>query len=176
MRYSHQRELILREVLKRTDHPTAEQICTSLRAECPRLSLGTVYRDLNTLVEIGKIRRVSIPGEADRFDGQTECHQHLWCTKCHQVESLYIDPAKLSDCVRPLQQMCGRRRAVSGPEPGLGRSNRMDCDIRPAARRYTERFRRSSFFAPAISYVCGRVSLCKNRTPSFHNGVRFVIS
>lgn len=73
MRYSHQRELILREVLGRKDHPTAEQICTSLRAECPRLSLGTVYRDLNTLVEIGKIRRVSIPGEADRFDGEVAC-------------------------------------------------------------------------------------------------------
>lgn len=65
MRYSHQRELILREVLSRSDYPTAEQICTSLRAVCPRLSLGTVYRDLNTLVDIGKVRRVSIPGEAD---------------------------------------------------------------------------------------------------------------
>lgn len=63
MRYSHQRELILREVLSRSDYPTAEQICTSLRAVCPRLSLGTVYRDLNTLVDIGKVRRVSIPGE-----------------------------------------------------------------------------------------------------------------
>ena len=88
MRYSHQRELILREVLSRTDHPTAEQICTSLRVDCPRLSLGTVYRDLNTLVEIGKIRRVSIPGEADRFDGETTVHQHLWCRKCHSVQSL----------------------------------------------------------------------------------------
>lgn len=58
MRYSHQRELILREVLSRSDYPTAEQICTSLRAVCPRLSLGTVYRDLNTLVDIGKVRRV----------------------------------------------------------------------------------------------------------------------
>lgn len=55
MRYSHQRELILREVLSRSDYPTAEQICTSLRAVCPRLSLGTVYRDLNTLVDIGKV-------------------------------------------------------------------------------------------------------------------------
>lgn len=100
MRYSHQRELILREVLGRTDHPTAEQICTSLRAECPRLSLGTVYRDLNTLVEIGKVRRVSIPGEADRFDGQVERHQHLWCRKCHQVENLYIGPEKLRDLVK----------------------------------------------------------------------------
>ena len=72
MRYSHQRELILREVLSRSDYPTAEQICTSLRAVCPRLSLGTVYRDLNTLVDIGKVRRVSIPGEADRFEGPQE--------------------------------------------------------------------------------------------------------
>lgn len=99
MRYSHQRELILREVLGRKDHPTAEQICSSLRAESPRLSLGTVYRDLNTLVEIGKIRRVSIPGEADRFDGETTPHQHLWCRKCHRVESLYIDPEKLQALV-----------------------------------------------------------------------------
>lgn len=102
MRYSHQRELILREVQSRTDHPTAEQICTSLRAECPRLSLGTVYRDLNTLVEIGKIRRVSIPGQADRFDGETQMHQHLWCTRCHRIESLYIPQEKiqslLDDC------------------------------------------------------------------------------
>lgn len=79
MRYSHQRELILREVLSRSDYPTAEQICTSLRAVCPRLSLGTVYRDLNTLVDIGKVRRVSIPGEADRFEGPQEDHQQLYC-------------------------------------------------------------------------------------------------
>lgn len=90
MRYSHQRELILREVIARTDHPTAEQICTSLRAECPRLSLGTVYRDLNTLVDVGKVRRVSIPGEADRFDGRPEIRQHLYCRQCGKVETMDI--------------------------------------------------------------------------------------
>ena len=87
MRYSHQRELILREVLSRSDYPTAEQICTSLRAVCPRLSLGTVYRDLNTLVDIGKVRRVSIPGEADRFEGPQEDHQQLYCRSCQKVKS-----------------------------------------------------------------------------------------
>ena len=86
MRYSHQRELILREVLSRSDYPTAEQICTSLRAVCPRLSLGTVYRDLNTLVDIGKVRRVSIPGEADRFEGPQEDHQQLYCRSCQKVK------------------------------------------------------------------------------------------
>ena len=85
MRYSHQRELILKEVLSRTDHPTAEQICTSLRAVCPRLSLGTVYRDLNTLVAIGKVRRVSIPGEADRFDaGQPSAYVLPQLPPCYQ--------------------------------------------------------------------------------------------
>lgn len=99
MRYSHQRELIMREVASRNDHPTAEQICTSLRSECPRLSLGTVYRDLNTLVEIGKVRRVSIPGEADRFDGDMNEHQHLYCRVCHKVESLDIPSAGLKDLI-----------------------------------------------------------------------------
>lgn len=99
MRYSHQRELILKEVLSRTDHPTAEQICTSLRAVCPRLSLGTVYRDLNTLVAIGKVRRVSIPGEADRFDGELGSHQHMFCRNCRRVISLPIDPEQLESLV-----------------------------------------------------------------------------
>ena len=95
MRYSHQRELILREVLSREDHPTAEQICTSLRSDCPRLSLGTVYRDLNTLVDIGKIRLVSLPGEADRYEGPAQDHQHLYCRACHKVESIHIPDDQL---------------------------------------------------------------------------------
>lgn len=85
MRYSHQRELILKEVGRRQDYPTAEQICTSLRSECPRLSLGTVYRDLNTLVEVGMIRRVSIPGKADCFDGRTDIHENFYCRTCGRV-------------------------------------------------------------------------------------------
>ncbi|WP_294500588.1 transcriptional repressor [uncultured Gemmiger sp.] len=99
MRYSHQRELILKEVLSRKDHPTAEQICTSLREVCPRLSLGTVYRDLNTLVEIGKVRRVSIPGEADRFDAELGVHQNLFCRKCRKVVSLPISEDTLHNLV-----------------------------------------------------------------------------
>lgn len=99
MRYSHQRELILKEVQKRMDHPTAEQICLSLRQDCPRLSLGTVYRDLNTLVDIGKVRRVSIPGEADRFEGDMTPHQHLYCRKCRKVESVDIPAAQLDSLV-----------------------------------------------------------------------------
>ena len=67
MRYSKQRELVLRTVEQLCDHPTAEEIFDKAAPECPGLSLGTVYRNLNSLVEAGMVRRVSIPGRADRF-------------------------------------------------------------------------------------------------------------
>ena len=62
MRYSKQRELVLHTVEQLCDHPTAEEIFDKAAPECPGLSLGTVYRNLNSLVEAGMVRRVSIPG------------------------------------------------------------------------------------------------------------------
>ena len=52
-------------------------------------------RPLNTLVDIGKVRRVSIPGEADRFEGPQEDHQQLYCRSCQKVKSIHISDAKL---------------------------------------------------------------------------------
>ena len=67
------------------DHPTAEEIYDKAAQECPNLSLGTVYRNLNSLVEAGRVRRVSIPGKADRFDHTLPWHSHLYCTVCGGV-------------------------------------------------------------------------------------------
>ena len=61
MRYSKQRELVLHTVEQLCDHPTAEEIFDKAAPECPGLSLGTVYRNLNSLVEAGMVRRVSHP-------------------------------------------------------------------------------------------------------------------
>ena len=57
MRYSKQRELVLQKVEQLCDHPTAEEIFDLAARECPGLSLGTVYRNLNSLVEAGRVRR-----------------------------------------------------------------------------------------------------------------------
>ena len=61
MRYSHQRERIFRAVSERCDHPTANMVYEQLKLEMPRLSLGTVYRNLNQLADAG---RVIVTGEA----------------------------------------------------------------------------------------------------------------
>ena len=60
MRYSKQRELVLQKVEQLCDHPTAEEIYDEAIKECPGLSLGTVYRNLNSLVDAGRVRRVCI--------------------------------------------------------------------------------------------------------------------
>ena len=85
MRYSKQRELVMQTVQNLCDHPTAEEIYDTAAKECPGLSLGTVYRNLNSLVEAGRVRRVSIPGQADRFDHTLAWHSHLYCTVCGGV-------------------------------------------------------------------------------------------
>ena len=87
MRYSKQRELVMQTVERLCDHPTAEEIYDKAAQECPNLSLGTVYRNLNSLVEAGRVRRVSIPGKADRFDHTLPWHSHLYCTVCGSVKS-----------------------------------------------------------------------------------------
>lgn len=91
MRYSRQRELVLRQVQGRCDHPTADEIYMSIRENCPGLSLGTVYRNLNGLVEAGMIRRVVVPGQADRFDRTLQQHDHLFCRCCGRVKDVQVD-------------------------------------------------------------------------------------
>ena len=99
MRYSRQRELVLRQVQSRCDHPTADEIYLSIKDDCPGLSLGTVYRNLNGLVEMGKIRRVSLPGMADRFDRTMADHDHLYCTKCGRVEDVMLDKTAVEQAI-----------------------------------------------------------------------------
>lgn len=102
MNYSWQRQLILETVQKSKQHMTAAQVYQLARKNCPHLSLGAVYRNLNLLVDIGQLRRIGVPGEADRYDWQLETHQHLFCRRCKKVLNL----AMQSDALEALVQSC----------------------------------------------------------------------
>lgn len=80
-----QRRVILEAVLLRDDHPTAEQICDTIRQKVPEISRGTVYRTLDSLVQLGAIRRAHHLGPATRFDSNTAPHHHLVCVQCSRV-------------------------------------------------------------------------------------------
>ena len=83
-RETKQRQMVLQAVQTRTDHPTADQIFHDVHKLDPKISHGTVYRNLNLLCEDGLICHVRVPG-ADRYDLRTDLHYHMFCVKCRKV-------------------------------------------------------------------------------------------
>ena len=84
-RNTPQRQAILNQLRGRTDHPTAQTIYAELKYAWPRLSLGTVYRNLTQLCKNGEALKVPYVGGADRFDGTTKLHHHMLCLRCDGV-------------------------------------------------------------------------------------------
>lgn len=83
-----QRRLILRELVTREDHPSADMIFDSVKSKLPGLSRTTVYRVLDTLVRLGAARKVSHAGAVVRFDPNTQRHHHLVCETCGRLVDL----------------------------------------------------------------------------------------
>jgi Fur family transcriptional regulator, peroxide stress response regulator len=102
-----QRRVILEAVLLRDDHPTAEQICDTIRAQVPEISRGTVYRTLDSLVQLGAIRRAHHLGPATRFDSNTGQHHHLVCVRCSRV--IDIEDTRLDNLPVPDRKRTGFR-------------------------------------------------------------------
>lgn len=80
-----QRLLVFEAVNKLQCHATADEIYETIAKEHPNISRATVYRNLNLLSETGEIRKMEIPGGADRFDHQCHDHCHVKCEKCGRV-------------------------------------------------------------------------------------------
>lgn len=91
-RYSKQREAIRTYLLSTKQHPTAEIVYENIQQSFPNISLGTVYRNLNFLVEHGDALRLDFGDGVDHFDGNTKSHNHFFCKSCGSVIDLEMDP------------------------------------------------------------------------------------
>ena len=94
-RYSRQRELIYQALMHTDQHPTAEMVYQWLKPTNPNLSLGTVYRNLNVLVDEGAAVRMAFPVE--RYDANVEPHSHFRCEVCGGVFDLDLPYDKQLD-------------------------------------------------------------------------------
>jgi len=88
LRQSRQRDVVLAAVRSTMDHPTADWVFKEARRRLPRISLGTVYRNLKQLVGAGLIREIHSGGQQARFDGNTGRHYHIRCVGCGRVNDL----------------------------------------------------------------------------------------
>ena len=101
LKYSRQRESIKKYLCGREDHPTADMVYSSIRREFPNISLGTVYRNLSLLTEIGEIQKIPTDGP-DRFDAKLVPHSHFICKKCGCVLDVMIPMKDPVSEVNPL--------------------------------------------------------------------------
>jgi Fur family ferric uptake transcriptional regulator len=88
MRRTKQREVIIEELTKLRTHPSADQLYEQVRKRLPRISLGTVYRNLEILSREGTIHRLELGRSQMRFDGELNEHQHIRCVRCGRVDDL----------------------------------------------------------------------------------------
>ncbi len=88
MNRSPKRDAMLR-LLRGTDcHPSAEWLYRRLREEYPGVSLGTVYRNLNQLAELGLVRSVGTVHNQERYDARMDAHDHFVCNRCGVILDL----------------------------------------------------------------------------------------
>ena len=94
-RHSRQRQVILEELQKLTSHPTAVGLYQIVCRRLPKISLGTVYRNLDLLTRTGIIQKLEFGGEEARFDGNLTPHHHVRCVKCGRVDDIHGPPLDL---------------------------------------------------------------------------------
>lgn len=100
LKYSRQRESIKNYLMTTKEHPTADEVYLKVKQEFPNISLGTVYRNLNLLTDIGDAIKISTPNGGDRFDGRLEPHNHFLCTKCGRLLDLDLDMHSIDEVNR----------------------------------------------------------------------------
>lgn len=90
-RNSKQRNVIREYLCGRIDHPTAEKLYKEIRLEHPKMSLGTVYRNLMFLTDIGEIQALDVGDGITHFDPNPMPHAHFYCKKCKRVFDVFMD-------------------------------------------------------------------------------------
>ena len=89
LKITPQRITILDALMELRGHPTAERIIEYVQKDNPNISVGTIYKTLDTFVEKKLIRKVKTDDEPMRYDAVQEHHHHLYCKECDQIEDYF---------------------------------------------------------------------------------------
>lgn len=90
VRMTQSRKAILAALSGTKGHPTADEVYLMVRERLPRVSLATVYRNLDLLAREGLIRTLAEAGELRRYDGMVDEHHHIRCSVCGRVDDIEL--------------------------------------------------------------------------------------
>jgi len=94
LKYTTQRELILKIIYDNNGHFTPEEIYALIKESYPKVKLGiaTVYRTLTLLEDANIVTSISFGTQGKKYEfGITHHHDHLVCLKCGKIEEFYDD-------------------------------------------------------------------------------------
>ncbi len=89
-RVTKQRRLIFDELKISKSHPTADELYRTIRKRIPRISLGTIYRNLDYLIKAGLARRLKTGAGQARFDAEMSGHNHIQCRNCGRLDDILV--------------------------------------------------------------------------------------
>jgi Fe2+ or Zn2+ uptake regulation protein len=87
-RYTEQRAAVYRFLMGTCEHPSADEVFTSVRGEIADISLATVYKALETLVSCGLAVKLTYGDDSARYDARTDDHYHSRCLRCGIVRDV----------------------------------------------------------------------------------------
>ena len=110
LRFTRQRGAVFSHLRAADCHPTAEQVFASVRREMPHISLATVYKALEALMDAGLAARIVHESGAARYDARSEAHYHLRCERTGEVRDLALpyDPHLIEKIAPQLADMLRR--------------------------------------------------------------------
>ncbi len=89
LQVTYQRLAIYQALYNTKEHPSAEVIVRKVKKRFPMISIGTVYKTLETFRDIGLIKKVNPANEVARYEAETKPHNHLICEKCQSIHDIY---------------------------------------------------------------------------------------
>ena len=121
LKLTPQRMVIFRILSEANQHITVDEVYRRAKEEYPMLSLATVYRNMEQLVESDLLKHLDLGGASMRYDTNLEEHHHFVCTKCGKVFDVYLqdinykmdagrshlEKAKINSLDLHLQGICG---------------------------------------------------------------------
>jgi len=110
LRMTRQREIILEELKSSGQHLSADELYERVRRVIPRISLATVYRNLEILAELGIVAKLEISGRQKRFDYDVGQHDHIFCIQCHRVDNINVE----KEDVLPVSLKVERGYSITG--------------------------------------------------------------
>ena len=91
LKVTPQRIAVLEVVLSLENHPDADRVIDYIRINFPHVSIGTVYKTLETFVKKGILKKVKTDNEVMRYDAIPDKHHHLYCAESDRIEDYYDD-------------------------------------------------------------------------------------